>query len=245
MGYGELFYYTLSTRFSSIFSIHLSGILLISTFLYYVLDIDEWSSSIFGKVVRFVLTLSLFGLFVLWILLVSNDIPYGIITMFAIFNPLWLLLVKNVFYRKVDTRTYVGWLGGPLLVLTLMTAVAFLVWVVISPENQWNRVTRLEAAERTGCAADFEEYPACSSNNSTEYGSGGGNSTDDAETCFYLEENELVFPDGCEKACIGVYSGCLNGLILWAGPLLMCLSMMFLGLFCRFLRSGECGVLRL
>lgn len=189
---------------------------------------------------RFLLTLSLFGLFVLWILLVSNDVPYGIITLFAIFNPLWLLLVNNLFYRKVDTRTFVGWLGGPLLALTFMTAVAFLVWVAISPHNQWNQVTRLEAAERTGCAADFEEYPGCYSN-ATEY-SGGSNSTDDTETCFYLEENELVFPDGCEKACIGVYSGCLNGLILWAGPLLMCLSMMFLGLFCRFLKNGECDV---
>lgn len=190
-----------------------------------------------GKVCRFIITLSLFGVFVLWILLISNDVPYGIITMFAILNPLWLLLVKNVFYRGRDTRVFVGWLSNPLLVVTAMTGVAFLVWVVLSPHNQWNEVTKIEAAQRTGCAADFEEYPGCYSN-ATEYSI--DNSTDSGDmTCFYLEENELVFPEGCDKACVGVYSGCLNGLILWAGPLLMCLSMMFLGLFCRFLRTGE------
>lgn len=228
MGFGESFYYALSNQFGFL-SLHLSGIILVSTFLYYILDIDEWSSSTFGKIMRFVLTFGLFALFIMWVLLVSNELPYGIISLFAIVNPLWLLMVKNIVYGKMDTRVFMGWLSGPLLLLTFVTAVVFVVWVSVSPHNQWNEVTMIEAAERTGCEADFEEYPGCYSNvtNSTE------------ETCFYLDDNALVFQEGCEKACLGVYSGCSNGLILWAGPLLMCLSMMFLGLFCRFLRTGE------
>ena len=232
MGYGESFYYALSTKFSS-YSLYLSGILLIYLFLYYILDIDEWSSSSIGKLCRFILTLGLFAIFVIWVLLASNDIPYGIITMFAIFNPLWLLMVKNIFYWNVDTRIFVGWVSGPLLLLTCLTGATFIAWVALSPDNQWNRTTKIESAVNMGCEADFENYPGCTSytNNSTDGGQ---------DTCFYLEENSLVFPQGCEKACIGVYSGCSNGLILWAGPLLMCLSMLFLGLFCRFVGNGEC-----
>jgi hypothetical protein len=235
MGYGESFYYALSTQFGS-YSFHLSGILLISLFLYYILDIDEWSTSLLGKVARFVLTLTLFALFVMWILLVSNDIPYGIITMFAIFHPLWLLMIKHICYRNIDTKVFVGWVSGPLLLLTFLTAIAFVVWVAVRPENQWNTVTRIQAAQNTGCDADFDEYPGCYSNSTAN------NSTED-ETCFVLEEGALVFMDGCDTSCVGVYSACSNGLILWAGPLLMCLSMMFLGLFCRFLgnSNGEFG----
>ena len=182
---------------------------------------------------RFIISIGLFGLFLLWILLVSNEIPYGITAMFALVLPLWLLMIKNVFYRSMDTRVFFGWVGGPLLLLTFMTSVAFLVWVAVSPSNQWNEVTKVQAAEGTGCQADFEEYPGCYSNFTY------GNSTEQEETCFYLEEVALVFPEGCGKECLGVYSGCSNGLILWAGPLLMCLSMMFLGLFCRFLKTGK------
>eukprot|EP00804_Cyclotella_cryptica_P010315 CCRYP_012242-RC/>CCRYP_012242-RC protein AED:0.25 eAED:0.25 QI:1435/0.88/0.8/1/0.77/0.5/10/1334/884 len=235
MGYGELFYYTLSTRFGS-YSRYLGGIILISSFLYYILDIDEWDSRI-GRVLCFIVSLALFLAFMLWVLLVSNDIPYGIITMFAILNPLWLLMVKNLFYRNKDTRSFVGWLSGPLMMIAVLTALAFLGWVVASPSNRWNDVTKIEAAQRTGCAADFDEYPSCYAGNETTTSENDNNSTNGGEACFYLQDGELVFPDGCEKDCISVYSGCSNGLILWAGPILMSLSMVFLGFFCKFLRT--------
>ena len=240
MGYGEFFYYSLSTSFGT-YATYLGGSLLISSFLYYILDIDEWDSRL-GRICCFIISTLLFVGFMLWVLLVSNEIPYGIIAMFAILNPLWLLMVKNVFYRKVDTRTFVGWLSGPLLLITIFTAVAFVVWVIVSPENRWNDVTRVQAAQHTGCAADFEEYPSCSSGNATEVVADdvNGNSTANGEeACFYVQEEELVFPEGCDSDCLAVYSGCSNGLILWAGPILMCLSMAFLSFFCKILRAGE------
>ena len=64
-------------------------------------------------------------------------------------------------------------------------------------------------------------------------------------TCFYVdytnERQELVFPDNCDQMCLNVYNDCANGFILWAGPVLMCLSMIFLSFFCTFLRSEGTG----
>lgn len=231
MGFGEAFYYTLSNQFGD-YSQYLAGILLISAFLFYILDIDEWSSKL-GKVVCYLTSSVIFLGFILLVMLVSNDYPYGIITMFALFNPLWLLVVKSIFYRTRDTRLFVSWLSGPLLLISVLIAGTFIGWVFWSSENQWNSVTKVEAAERTGCAANFEEYPNCINEDGT------------GEACFYLDNSEgrseLTFPDGCDQMCINVYSECSNGLILWSGPVLMCLTMIFLCFFCTFLRTGGTG----
>lgn len=231
MGFGEAFYYTLSNQFGD-YSQYLAGILLISAFIFYILDIDEWSSKL-GKVVCYLTSSVIFLGFVLLVMLVSNDYPYGIITMFALFNPLWLLVVKSIFYRTRDTRLFVSWLSGPLLLISLLIAGTFIGWVFWSSENQWNSVTKVEAAERTGCEANFEEYPNCINEDGT------------GEACFYLDNSEgrseLKFPDGCDQMCINVYSECSNGLILWSGPVLMCLTMIFLCFFCTFLRTGGTG----
>jgi len=54
---------------------------------------------------------------------------------------------------------------------------------------------------------------------------------------FYSFDSTLYFPDGCDPACLNVYSECVNGIVLWAGPLMMCVSMLFLSFFCTFLRT--------
>lgn len=71
----------------------MAGILVISGFFFWILDIDEWDSAV-GNVVRFITISAMFSVFVLLVILVSNDLPFGIITLFAVINPLWLLAVK-------------------------------------------------------------------------------------------------------------------------------------------------------
>eukprot|EP00584_Thalassiosira_punctigera_P000831 CAMPEP_0172533624 /NCGR_PEP_ID=MMETSP1067-20121228/6258_1 /TAXON_ID=265564 ORGANISM="Thalassiosira punctigera, Strain Tpunct2005C2" /NCGR_SAMPLE_ID=MMETSP1067 /ASSEMBLY_ACC=CAM_ASM_000444 /LENGTH=844 /DNA_ID=CAMNT_0013318287 /DNA_START=162 /DNA_END=2696 /DNA_ORIENTATION=- len=228
MGFGESFYYALSHSQFGDYAHTFAGLLVISGFFFYIFDIDEWNSGV-GYVFRFLSVAAMFSVFVLIVILISNEVTFGIITLFALINPLWLLMVKSLFYRGKDTRSFVSWLSGPLLLISVLTAAAFIMWVCLDYSNEWNSVTEVEAAERTGCAANFEDYPICVN----EDGSGS--------TCFYVDSSvnphELVFPENCYRMCLNVYDGCSNGFILWAGPVLICLSMLYLSFFCTFLRT--------
>lgn len=230
MGYGEMFYYSLSHSQLGEYDYLVKGCLILSGFLFYIFDIDEWNTA-FGSLFRFISLSAMFAIFVFIVILVSNDVPFGIITLFALLNPLWLLMVNRLFYRDRDTRTFVSWLSGPLLLIAVLTLVSFIVWVWIDYSNEWNDVTKIEAAERTGCMANFEDYPNCYSQDAT------------GSTCFYVdysgEHQVLVFPDGCDPSCMNVYDSCSNGFMLWGGPILICLSNLFLSFFGTFLRKGE------
>mmetsp|Transcript_12178 Transcript_12178/g.26281 ORF Transcript_12178/g.26281 Transcript_12178/m.26281 type:complete len:890 (+) Transcript_12178:181-2850(+) len=241
MGYGEHIYYKLS---HSSFADHapiFAGILILSIFFFYVLDIDQWTTSKFGRAFRFLSAFAMFSTFVLIVILVSNEFPYGIITLFAVLNPLYLLVVKSVFYGGNRTRTFATWLSGPLVVVSVLITVSFIVWVAVDYSNEWNDVTKVEAAVRTGCDANFDEYPNCSSGKNTTTTATMATTT--TTTCFFLDYSvqpqELVFPNGCDRSCLKVYDTCSNGFILWAGPVMLSLSTLFLGFFCTFLRIGE------
>ncbi len=228
MGFGESFYYALSNEFGGYASIF-AAFLLISGFFFYILDIGEWNTAV-GKLFRGLWITVMFIAFVIAVMLVSNRHPVGLISLYPLFNPLWMLMVKSLFYKDRDARSFISGLSGPLLLVSLCTVVAFIVWIVSDDDNQWNSVTKVEAALGTGCQANFEDYPNCVN----EDGSGG--------TCFsvdYSTDPQLVFPENCDRLCLNVYSDCSNGFILWCGPVLMCLSLLFLSFFCTFLRAGK------
>ena len=227
MGLGENFYYELSRAFGE-YAYIFAGALGIFTFFFWILDIDEWNSAL-GNMVRFVSVAGMFIVFLILVILVSHEVPFGIITLYAIINPLFLLGVKSVFYRQRDTRTFVAWLSGPLFFIAASTAATFIVWCCVDYSNAWNTVTKVVAAEQTHCVPNFEAYPQCAKV--------------DGSTCFYVDyskgREELVFPPGCDNTCLHVYNGCSKGFILWAGPVLISLSMMFLSFFCSWMRAGE------
>mmetsp|Transcript_26650 Transcript_26650/g.38076 ORF Transcript_26650/g.38076 Transcript_26650/m.38076 type:complete len:1055 (-) Transcript_26650:72-3236(-) len=226
MGLGEHIYYAISDRFGE-YSYSLALALLASMLGLYMFDAECWS----GKLALIFLDLStmiiVLGV-VLLTLCIADQFPYGMVCLFAIFQPLWLLAVKLIFYAKVDTRAYVSWLSGPLFLTSLCTGAAWMVWVFSNPENQWNLLVRMELAERSACMPNFEEYPDCRL--------GGMNSTQE-ETCFSIENGVLEFPEGCDQSCTGVYNDCTNGFILWVGPVLVGMTMFFLSFFCTFLRT--------
>lgn len=223
MGYGELFYYQLSYKFGDS-SYIFAGTLIISAFFFYILDIGEWNSA-FGKIFRFICIFAMFATFVVLVMLISNEHPFGLISLFALFFPLWMLGVKSIFYRSRDARTFLSWLSGPLLLVAVCTIGAFIGWISSNYDNEWNAVTKIEAAQRSGCEPNFDNYPNCALQDGSE----------GYTTCFYVDyandHQQLIFPDGCEQSCTNVYNDCANGFILWAGPILMCLSMIFLSFF--------------
>lgn len=81
------------------------------------------------------------------------------------------------------------------------------------------------------CEPNFDLYPDCRKEEGSE------------EPCFYVETIDsieyITFPQGCDGSCTGVYDDCLNGFILWVGPLLITFTMFFLGFFCTFFREGK------
>jgi hypothetical protein len=167
--------------------------------------------------------------FCMTVMLTSNEYPFGLISLFALFNPLWLLMVKSLFYRKLNARTYVSWLSGPLFLVSLLTAALFTVWIFIDHDNEWNETTKIKAAIRTGCEPDFTDNPNCVSEDGSD------------ATCFSVDHTTnpqtLIFPDNCDRSCLDVYSACSNGFIVWYGPALIALSLLFHCFFCTFLRK--------
>ena len=231
IGFGESFYYALSHQFGG--HAYIPAIILgVYGFIFYILDIDQWNTTV-GNVYRGLSMAAMFLLFVYLIMLVSNKFPYGVIALFALFQPLWLLSVKTFIYKTTETRIYLNWLSGPLFLASFLTIIGFVVWVSSDYVNQWNQVTKVMAAEHTECSPNYANYPNCMSAN------GFG------DACF--RANELVYPpvlvfeNNCEYTCVHIYDGCANGFVLWSGPILMSLSMIFLGSFCTFLRTGKLG----
>eukprot|EP00970_Alexandrium_tamarense_P018467 scaffold13340_cov212-Alexandrium_tamarense.AAC.22 len=227
MGLGENIYYAIADEMGH----YAFGLALgLATFIFalYMLDADEWESKV-GSIFLDVSILGIVCCFVLLVLFIADQFPYGMVCLFALFNPLWLLTVKLLFYGNKSTRVFVSWLSGPLFFVSLLVGLSWLVWVFSDAENQWNEIARIEAAERAQCTPKYDLYPDCRAEEAPE------------ETCFYIEKvdgrEHIIFPEGCNHSCTNVYDGCLNGFILWVGPVLISMTMFFLSFFCTFFRT--------
>lgn len=223
MGFGLPIFQFVSGHMEQ-YAYYLAAVLTVFMFILYMMDFSYWNTTC-GKIAR----KTSWGIFVVGciivILFLSGEYPYGPICLFAVLTPMWLVLMKHAFYDNKSTRVYVSWLSGPLFFVSLLTVMLWLIWTFLRDENEWNEVTRLEAAEETGCEPNFEDYPACQN--------------DEGGVCFELVPSppDVTFPDDCEETCIEVYDGCLNTFILWVGPLLVSLALFFLSFFCTFLRT--------
>ena len=235
MGFGEQIYYTIAIEMGHhAYALALGLALLI--FALYMLDGDEWTSPCANIFLDFCILAIVCG-FVLLVLLIADRFPYGMVCLFAVFHPLWLLALKLMCYDEKDTRTFMSWLSGPLFFISIIIAATWTAWAFSDPDNEWNIVARVVAAERTGCVPNYENYPECRNEAGSE------------ETCFYVEKNDgkevFVFPEGCDQSCTNVYDDCLNGFILWVGPVLISMTTFFLSFFCTFLRTGKSNYSRL
>jgi hypothetical protein len=227
MGWGENFYFALSIKYGGHADVFASMLALFG-FVFYIFDIGEWNTTI-GGMFRFTSIAAMFILFVISVTLISNKHPYGLISLFAICNPLWLLMVKSLFYKQNNARTFVCGLSGPLLLVGMFTIAAFVVWIFHDQDDELNDIARVNAAIETGCMPDFSKHLNCVSK--------------DGGTCFSLDDSTtpqtLIYPENCSKMCLEVYSECSNGFILWIGPVFIGLSLLFHSFFCTFLRTRE------
>lgn len=141
---------------------------------------------------------------------------------------MWFVLSKHMFYSKLETRTYVPWLSGPLFFNAIVIMSVWIYWIFLGDKNEWTEITRLSDAQASGCVPDLEKYPECR-----------GNNTDGPkDVCFEVDStNQLVFDDNCPATCVQVYDTCSNMFIVWVGPFLVSLGLLFFSFFATFLKA--------
>jgi len=227
MGYGLTTFYYLSKYYEQ-HSFELGGSLAGFAFLLYLLDCYYWQSKL-GRFMRMLsVAIIVIGVAVL-VCFISATHPYGPISIYVVLMPLWLVLIRRVFYRHISMRTFVPWLSGPLFLNSVLVLAAWITWTWWDPDNKWILANRLADAEVSGCRPDLVTYPICENKDITS----------DNEVCFSIENNQLpVWTFDCPRTCIKVWDTCFNQFIVWVGPFLVSLGLFFLCFFATFLRSG-------
>mmetsp|Transcript_20090 Transcript_20090/g.29612 ORF Transcript_20090/g.29612 Transcript_20090/m.29612 type:complete len:857 (+) Transcript_20090:192-2762(+) len=227
MGYGLTTYYYLSEYVEG-YASYLGLALGTGAFLLYLFDCYYWTSDIGIFLRKLFIGIIVLGTAV-FTLFTSGRYPYGPIAIFVVLVSMWLVVIGRVVYKDVNPKIYVSWLSGPLFFNAVVVFVAWFVWTMLKDENEWSLILSLAEAEESGCEPDYSVYPDidCSDGN-------GG-------VCFTadIDSNTLTFADGCDEMCTEVFTGCYNTFIIWVGPLLVSLGLLFLSFLASFLRSGS------
>jgi len=196
----------------------------------YLLDFGYWDST-WGKRFRnlafFIIVLGIFTI----IMFLSGDHPYGPIALFTIVIPVWLTFIKLLpMFRDVEQKIYISWLSAPLFFVSFGVIITWICWAASSNRNKWNNIARLEDAEESGCEPDYSKMPECRSTIQS--------SADMNDHCFIIDValEKIVYPEGCPVTCTEVFEDCINTFILWVGPFLVSMSLLFLSFFSTFLR---------
>jgi hypothetical protein len=222
LGFGEIFFSYLADRYEQ-YSYVVGGVTSIFVFILYLLDITDWDSSLGKKLAMFFYLLFVCG-FVILILFMTNLHPYGPMAFFAFLTPIWLIAIKGAFYSHIDARTYISWLSGPLLFVSVTIGLIWFAWTFLHDDNEWTDITRFTNADEAGCMPNFVEYPECESLSTrgeicVSYVKGVFKLETPAPTSApgLLGNDEAICPRSCQK----MFHNCLNTFILWVGPLMV------------------------
>lgn len=232
MGFGLDIFYYFSENYED-YAPTLAGALAIFIVLIYIFDITDWDSKL-GIAARHLCYTVIVAGAILLVLFITGNFPYAPIVLYSLLTPLYLILFKAALIRNKEMRIFISWLGGPLFFVSLVVLVVWIGWTFAEEENEWNEATRVAAAEKSGCEPNFDDHPNCKN--------------ESGDVCFEVhgETSEIIFPEGCSESCTDVYDDCLNAFIVWVGPLLVSMSLVFLSFFSTFLRqdgSSEQGII--
>ena len=231
MGFGLTTFYYLSMYYEQ-HSFALGGGLAGFAFFLYLFDAYYWDSKV-GKAAR-VISIAIIVLGVtLLVCFICATHPYGPISIYVVFTPIWLVCVRAAFYRKLPMRTFIPWLSGPLFLNAFIVLAMWITWTWWEPENRWVELNRLADAEVSGCKPDFTQFPNCKVQNA------------EGEVCYSITDNNYQYPadwtdptSACPSTCQKVWDSCFNQFIVWVGPFLVFLGQLFLSFFATFLRNA-------
>jgi hypothetical protein len=238
MGLGEDWFYYLSERYGEYAAIAGAATAAL-LFVAYMLDFTDWESDGGVRLRKLIWALTVVGVVAL-VLLMVGDYPYGPIAVFAFVTPLWLVAIKEFCYRSLETRTFIAWCSGPLFFIALVNGIVWIVWTFQDDQNEWNEFSRIVYADEAGCPEpDFVKNAQCDSkvNPGTLCVTVVGNVFD-----FETFAGDETF---CTEECSEIHDNCLNTFILWVGPAMLSMVLVFLSFFSTFLRSenGEKDIL--
>jgi len=232
MGFeGDLFLY-IAEKYGSYSMIAIAATVAV-TFISYMLDFTDWRSGAGALVRKIIWAVIVLGVIAITLLMV-NKYPYGPIGVFAFVTPMYLVAIKGICYSDLKTRTYISWLSGPLFFVALLNGIIWMIWTFGEEGKEYNEYFRVVYADEAGCALpDFDEFPGCDS------------LANPGTLCVSVFNNEFVFEksadDGtyCPVSCTEIYDDCLNIFILWVGPAMFSMVLIFLSFFATFLRAGN------
>mmetsp|Transcript_1128 Transcript_1128/g.1704 ORF Transcript_1128/g.1704 Transcript_1128/m.1704 type:complete len:822 (+) Transcript_1128:37-2502(+) len=231
IGYGLQTFYLLSNYYEEhafFLSLFLAGFAL----LLHLLDVQEWNSPCGAFMRACAVSMLISGASVL-VGFISATHPYGPISLYVVLLPMWLVLAKNLFHRHLSMRTYIPWLSGPLFFNAVAIMILWISWTFESNAHEWTENTRLADAQISGCLPDLQSYPEC-------HGKPDSWSAGNA-VCFKVDpfnpRPPVFFDVDCPEICIDVYDKCYNMFIVWVGPFLVSLGLLFLSFFATFLRE--------
>mmetsp|Transcript_1860 Transcript_1860/g.4201 ORF Transcript_1860/g.4201 Transcript_1860/m.4201 type:complete len:845 (+) Transcript_1860:54-2588(+) len=230
MGFGgDLFYYV-ADRYGEYSMVAIATTIGV-TFVAYMLDFTDWTSNAGVAIRKIIWTVIVVGVIAITLLMV-NQYPYGPIAVFAFITPMYLVAIKGICYSDLKTKTFISWLSGPLFFVALVNGIIWIVWSFREESNEYNEYFRVKYAEEAGCPApDFIEHSECDS------------LANPGTLCVTVFNNEFVYEksadDGtyCPVSCTEIYDDCLNIFILWVGPAMFSMVLVFLSFFATFLRA--------
>lgn len=224
IGFGTSVFYYIEWNLSYL-NYYIASSIVGFSFLLFLFDVQHWSSDT-GNTLRNVFFSLLVIAAMVFGILIASDHPYGPIAVFVIVFPFYLAAIKYVIYKTTPNRDFIYWLSGPLFLVSIVTMITWIVWTLWRNENEWNIGVALNEAEASGCDANFESYPDC------DLGNG--------QVCFNFDTdtNTLNF-DQCAdgELCQNVFEECYNAFIIWVGPFLASMGLLFLSFFASFLRG--------
>ncbi|KAL3934118.1 MAG: hypothetical protein SGBAC_010090 [Bacillariaceae sp.] len=236
MGFGEVCFSYLAERYGNYAGIVGAGTGAFVLVLY-LLDSSNWKSNIGKQLAMACWSIAIAGTIVL-ILILADKFPHGPMAFFAAVTPMWLVALKGAFFPNLTTRTYISWLSGPLYFISLLTGALWVGWTFLEDENEWNNVTRFTYADDYGCLPDLTEFPECESKMypgevCVTYSEG----IFQYDTWTGLDASATTADAHCPHSCSRIYHNCLNTFILWIGPFMASLILLFLSFFTTFLKT--------
>ena len=112
----------------------------------FIFDCYYWKSAA-GRMLRYAaISIIVLGLAVL-VTFIASTHPYGPISVYVVQTPIWLVMVRFLFYRKKSVRQYVPSLSGPLFVVSMVTFVVWFAWSWLDEKNGYTPVVKLFDAQ--------------------------------------------------------------------------------------------------
>ena len=192
--------------------------------LLFILDSNKWNTKNQVLARRGLSGLSLL-LLSLAVIFSAGRFPYGPICMFILGTPVWLAISKRILLRRVAFKDVVGWLPGPLFLLSIVIFVYWLTWTAKGNSNNgWSVRLRNEYATQVGCAPNFDDHPECK-----RYYHG-----DEEDYAKKWDRGVLQ-----KSPCSEVYNTCLDAFLIWSMPLFVSLYLFFLSHMSVYVRIDD------